>query len=260
MHGVRLVLAYDGTDFAGWQVQPGQRTVQSVLEKAVQSMCGEFQRVRGSGRTDAGVHALGLVVGFDSPRDIPPRGWRLGLNSRLPDDVRVQRAEPCEVGYNPRYDALSKHYRYLLQLAPSANPLLRHRAWHVAEAGQLDQDAMGEAAVALTGTHDFRAFRSADDDRPNSTRTLHRLDLVQGFAGDPDLLALDVVGDAFMKNMVRILAGTLVEVGRGRLSAQDVREMLHAGADRSMAGQTAPAHGLTLVSVELGRKALSDGT
>ena len=254
MHGVRLVVAYDGTDFAGWQVQPKQRTVQLALEKACADMCGSPVRVRGSGRTDAGVHALGLVVAFDSPRDIDPRGWRLGLNTRLPDDVRVQSAEPCEVGYNPRYDALRKHYRYLLHDGPAVNPLLRHRAWHLGDSPALDWPALRDAASRLQGTHDFRAFRSSDDDRPNSTRTLHRLELVSGHAGDPNLHALEVEGDAFMKNMVRILAGTLVEVARGRLQAGDMDTLLGPDAERSRSGQTAPAHGLTLVSVTLGRK------
>jgi tRNA pseudouridine38-40 synthase len=252
-HGVCLVVAYDGSDFAGYQVQPHARTVQALLEDAAASMTGHPVRVRAAGRTDAGVHALGQVVAFDSARDISARGFMLGLNRVLPDDLRVQRVARCAPGYNPRFEALAKTYRYLAQLGEQQNPLLRNRAYHLARYPTLDFQAMRAAAAQLVGTHDFRAFRSADDARENSVRTLYSIELLTQYTGDPTLFAIEVRGTAFMKNMVRILAGTLIDIGRGRPNMRDVPQMLGPEAPRLYAGHTAPAHGLTLVNVELGR-------
>lgn len=249
-----LVVAYDGAELAGYQLQPGPRTVQGELERALEIMTGRPTRVRAAGRTDAGVHALGQVVAFDSPRAIHARGFVLGLNRLLPPDVRVQRAAACPVGYNPRYEALAKTYRYLLKLGEVENPLLRHRAYQLVKSPVLDLASMRSAADALIGTHDFRAFRGADDRRENSTRTLYAIELRSGYADDPTLIAIDVRGTAFMRNMVRILAGTLVDVGRARIPLARVPSMLGPDSTRERAGHTAPAHGLTLVEVELGRQ------
>jgi tRNA pseudouridine38-40 synthase len=256
-YGVRLVVAYDGTDFFGFQRQLSARTVQLELEKAAEKLAGHPVSVRGAGRTDAGVHALGQVVSFDAARLIPARGWRAGLNAHLPDDLRVQSAEACAPGYAPRFDAMGKHYRYLVQHGEVKNPLLRERAWQLGRPQPLNLAAVHSAAVQLVGRHDFRAFRASDDIRPNTVRTIERLDVVEGFLGDPTLLAFDVHGDAFMKNMVRIIVGTLIDVGRGRRKLADVPRMIGPGAERVMTGLTAPAHGLTLVHVRLGRIALS---
>lgn len=256
--GVRLVVAYDGTEFHGFQLQaPGLRSVQGALEEAAQRMAGHPVRVRGAGRTDAGVHALGQVVAFDSAKPISERGWMLGLNTYLPDDVRIQRAEACAAGYNPRFDAVAKHYRYLLQAGEAKDPLLRNRAWQLGSAKFLDIAKMREAAKLLTGRHDYRAFRASDDVRPSTERTLWSIELRESWSEAPSLLAIDVRGNAFMKHMVRILSGTLVDVGFGRIPLERVPHMLGAEADRTCAGQTAPSHGLTLVSVELGRSALT---
>jgi len=257
LHGVRLVVAYDGTDFCGFQKQAGQRTVQEDLERAAAQMAGHPVQIKAASRTDSGVHALGQVVAFDSRRAIPARGWMLGLHAHLPDDVRVQSASACAPGYNPRFDSLGKRYRYLLQLGEAKNPLLRHRAWQLGHI-RVNPERMREAAQHLEGTHDFVAFRSADDERESTVRTLWSVAVLEGFADDPSLLALVVHGNAFMKNMVRIIAGTLVAVGRGRLKPNDMLGLLGPGADRAGAGDTAPAHGLTLLEVELGRLALQN--
>lgn len=255
LHGVRLVLAYDGTDFCGFQKQSGQRTVQEDLERAAERMAGHPVQVKAASRTDSGVHALGQVVAFDSRRMIPARGWMLGLHAHLPDDIRVQSASLCEAGYNPRFDSLGKRYRYVIQLGEAKNPLLRRRAWQLGHI-RVDPAAMREAAQHLEGTHDFAAFRSADDERKGTVRTLWSVAVLEGHADDPSLLAIVVHGNAFMKNMVRILAGTLVAVGRGRFRPSHMLDLLASGADRAHAGDTAPAHGLTLLDVELGRLAL----
>jgi tRNA pseudouridine38-40 synthase len=265
-NGVRLVVAYDGTGFHGWARQPGIRTVQGTLETAIATMAGHAVEVRGAGRTDRGVHAIGQVAAFDAARAIPAHGWLRGLNQALPDDVAVREAHACAPGYQPRFDAIDKTYRYLLLIDAERDPLLRHRAWRLpprlwhreradapAPAERLDLAAMREAASYLIGTHDFRAFRAADDDRLETTRTLHAIDIEPGTGGDPRLVGITVRGSAFMKNMVRILSGTLLEVGRGHLAPSAIPSLLTAGATRSEAGPTAPAEGLTLLEVRLGR-------
>jgi tRNA pseudouridine38-40 synthase len=271
MYGVRLTVAYDGTEFAGFQRQPDVRTVQSVLEEAIAKIVQHTVVVRGAGRTDAGVHAEGQVVAFDTSRSLSPRRWLLALNRYLPVDAAVQDVAPCDLEYNPRFDALHKTYRYLFHLGLARDPLLHNRAWHLTRGGprrsddalpgtlarELDMDSMRAACVRLVGTHPFGAFRAADDIRENTHRTVHRCELISGWSGRDTLFALEVQGSAFMKNMVRILAGTLIAVGRGQLSVDGVSALLQPGATRSRFSDTAPAHGLTLVRVKLGRRSLA---
>jgi tRNA pseudouridine38-40 synthase len=258
---VRLVLAYDGTDFAGFASQQGQRTVQGVVAAAATRVCRHEVVVRGASRTDAGVHAEGQVAAFASARELEPKRWRMALNRYLPADVAVREAACCEPSYEPRFDARDKTYRYLFNLAEVRNPLRRHYAWHLgryaAKRGRrglaLDLGAMRGACERLSGTHDFRAFRAAADTRAVTVRTLLRVSLQESYSGDPALLALEVQGNAFMLNMVRIIAGTLIDVGRGRLTLDRLSALLSAQGERNGAGMTAPAHGLTLVAVNLGR-------
>jgi len=265
VYGVRIRVAYDGTRFNGWQVQPGQRTVQEELERAVEQIAGERYRVFGCSRTDSGVHALGQVAAFDTPRQIEMFKWVRGLNGGLPQDVAVLSAEPCEAGYNPRYHSTGKTYRYLLHLGPIRDPLLTGRAWHLGPrrarsvgaypkdpADWLDVEAMRAAAEAFVGTHDFRAFKTSRDPREQTVRTLTRVDVIERFADRDDLLAIEVRGTAFLHNMVRILVGTLVEVGRDKRAPAEIAEVIAAG-DRAGAGETAPPDGLYLVEIELGR-------
>lgn len=258
MTGILLTVAYDGTAFSGWARQPEQRTVQGTLESAVAQMNGEQVIVRGASRTDAGVHALGQAAAFDAARDIPASGWLLGLNAALPDDLAVRAAREVPDGYSPRFDTANKLYRYLLCVDDVRDPLLRHRAWHLGSRVRgkslrpLDVAAMRRAATHLVGTHDFRAFRAADDEGKTTVRTILSFDVVEGHIGDPRLVALEVRGTAFMKNMVRILAGTLVDVGTGG-RGEDLSELLGEHAVRKDAGLTAPPDGLTLVEVRLGR-------
>jgi tRNA pseudouridine38-40 synthase len=260
-HGVRLVVAYDGTDFAGFASQQGQRTVQGVLWAAATRVCRHELVVRGASRTDSGVHAEGQVAAFATTRELDPKRWRLALNRYLPADVAVREAAACQPDYEPRFDARDKTYRYLFNLAEVRDPLKRHYAWHLgryaAKRGRrglaLDLPAMRLACERLAGTHDFRAFRAAADTRAVTVRTLMRVSLEEAYSGDPALLALEVRGNAFMLNMVRIIAGTLIDVGRGRLSLEQLSALLSASGERQGAGMTAPAYGLTLVAVNLGR-------
>lgn len=270
-YGVRLTLAYDGTDFAGFQRQPEARTIQGTLDAAIERIAGHAVLSRGASRTDAGVHAEGQVVAFATTRELEPHRWMLAINRYLPADVAVQAAESCKPDYEPRFDAVDKTYRYLFYLGPARHPLWARRVWHlgrdVARARRsaargnpsdvLDFDAMQRTAANLVGHHDFAAFRAADDTRERTMRTLHDVRLMPSYQSQPGLLAFEVRGSAFMKNMVRILAGTLVAVGRGKLTPEQVRGLLEPGQVRSPYAETAPAQGLTLIEITLGRTAAS---
>jgi tRNA pseudouridine38-40 synthase len=267
MHGVCLCLGYDGTDFHGWQAQPGLRTVQGMVEEAIDEMGIEHSQVRGCSRTDAGVHALGQIASFAAAIEVPREGWISGLNARLPEDIVIHDARACYRRYNPRFHAAHKRYRYLIRCGPRRDPMIRRQAWQLGPSGMrkdvgtrgvrvedyLDVDAMHAAAAFFVGEHDFRAFRQSGDQREIVVREMFEVSLFPGWGGRPDLLAVEVVGNSFMKNMVRIMVGTLVDIGRGRLMPDAVPAMLDEGADRSDAGQTAPAHGLTLVEIALAR-------
>jgi tRNA pseudouridine38-40 synthase len=267
-HGVRLTLAYDGTEFAGFQRQPETRTVQGVLEAALERITQQPVQTRGASRTDAGVHAEGQVVAFTTARELPPERWLKAINRYLPGDVAVQAAVSCAPDYDPRFDSVEKTYRYLFYLGLARHPLWARRVWHLgrdvtraqrmAERSGvarpvLDFEAMQRTAAGMVGRHDFAAFRAADDTRERTERTLFGVELLPDYSGQPGLLALEVRGDAFMKNMVRIIAGTLIAVGRGKLTPDQVRVLLTPGQTRSAYSETAPAQGLTLVRMKLGR-------
>jgi tRNA pseudouridine38-40 synthase len=242
-YGVLLEVAYDGTEFHGWATQPGARTVEDTLRGAVLALDPTASRLRGTSRTDAGVHAEGQLVAFDTGRDIPARGWTLGLNQHLPEDVAVRAARPVPLGFSPRFASRGKRYRYRVLADEVRDPRWRTRAWRVSD---VDATAMAREGEAAVGTHDFAAFRSAGDERATTVRTLKRVAVEAG--SDPRILSVVVEGDAFLYNMVRILVGTMVDVGRGRLPAGAVARALEA-RERRLAGITAPAHGLVLEHV-----------
>jgi tRNA pseudouridine38-40 synthase len=241
---VRLVLEYDGTDLCGWQRQENGPSVQQHLEDALARMTGAATPTVGASRTDAGVHALGQVASFETTARIPCDGFRLGLNSMLPPSIAVLAADEPPPGFHPRFSATGKHYRYSLLTRSSRSPLLRQRAWH-RPGVRLDLAAMRETAAYLIGERDFSAFRAAGC---TARTTIRRIDEIAIQETGPDRLDIDVRGNAFLRNMVRILVGTLVEVGDGRFEPMQVAEIVKSG-DRTRAGQTAPAHGLCLVEV-----------
>ncbi|HTS79693.1 MAG TPA: tRNA pseudouridine(38-40) synthase TruA [Myxococcaceae bacterium] len=245
MPRVRLTLEYDGTEFVGWQRQPNGRSVQEVLETALAELLGSKLTTAAAGRTDAGVHALGQVVAFDAPRVLPAKAYVRGLSDLLPVDLAVVAADEVPADFDPRRWATGKRYRYLISRRPSRAPLLRRTHWEVFP--PLEVEAMQLAARALVGTHDFSSFRAADCEAPHPRRTLRELELLP--VGD--ILRIEVEGTAFLKHMVRNVVGSLVEVGRGRRAPEWVAEVL-AAKDRTLAGPTAPAHGLTLVEVTYG--------
>jgi len=253
----RLHLAYDGTAFHGWQRQdpPGQepqRTVQGSLEQALAVVFGALVRTQGASRTDAGVHAKDQVVAFSAESRIPIDRLAAAINARLPDDMQVLSAHAAPDGFDPSIHCASKGYRYRIRPAAgrtSPVPLFdRHFVFHTFHA--LDLDAMQQAAGAFEGTHDFLAVTCADHGRESTIRTVNTCRVARVGAHD---LAIDVAGPGFLYNMVRIIAGTLVEVGRGRVPPGLVPDIL-ASLDRGRAGPTLPAHGLTLEWTHLGER------
>jgi tRNA pseudouridine38-40 synthase len=240
----RMTVEYDGTDFAGWQRQDNAPTVQATIEDALATMTGAPTAIRGAGRTDAGVHALGQVAHFDSDANIPPHGYARGLNSILPRTIAIRDVQPAAPDFDARFSAHQKLYRYSIWTAESRSPLRDRYVWHLRR--KLAVDEMQRAADALVGKHDFAAFRAADCERKTTVRTVARLAIARP---ENELVTVEVEADAFLKNMVRIIVGTLVEVGYGKRGADDVQRILD-GRDRRAAGVTAPAQGLVLVHVD----------
>lgn len=243
MRNLKLTFSYDGTDFNGWQTQPGVRTVQETLEGAVVKVTGEPRvRANASGRTDAGVHALGQVANVLTASALPAaKLWR-AINAHLPDDVVVRTCEDAPATFDANRDAVRKLYRYVIHDGPAASPFLRRYCCRSRQ--PLDAAAMARAAVALTGRHDFRCFETEWPNRASSVRTITRLAVSR--AGEH--VWFDVEADGFLYNMVRAIAGTLMNVGRGYWPEGQVAAILEAG-DRTRAGPTAPAQGLYLVRV-----------
>ena len=242
MRNLRILIEYDGTDFHGWQRQPGLRTVQACLEEAIQTMTGEAIAIRGAGRTDAGVHAAGQVASFALAANIPEAGLLRGLNSFLPADIAILDVREAPADFDARFSARGKIYRYTVWNHTVRSPRHARTAWHVRRT--LDMAAMRQAAAALVGEHDFRAFRASDCERRTTRRLVRRLDVDRQGA----LLTFDVEATAFLKNMVRILVGTLVDIGRGQLGPDAIARMFETG-DRAAGGITAPPQGLTLLRV-----------
>jgi len=250
MAGVLLTVAYDGRPFSGFAPQPARRTVAGELLGALRAVDPSIRELRGASRTDAGVHARGQRVAFDSALDIPARGWALGLARHLPAEIAVRRAAVVDEGFTPRFASRGKHYRYLVLCDPARDPFLEGRAWRLAAFARKEslERARHEASLAV-GTHDFAGFRARADQRTNTVRTLHAVDVAPD-PSDPRLYRIDVEGDAFLHNMVRILVGTMADVGRGRLEPGAIAAAL-SSRDRRVAGTTAPAHGLVLEQVHL---------
>ena len=265
MRFLRLTLAYDGTAYAGWQVQPGQPTVQQALEDAIEKVTGQRTRVLASGRTDAGVHALGQVVGWRTESHLTNEVLRRALNAELPRDIAISDVADAPEGFHAIRDALRKRYRYVIHDGSIRDVFALGYCWHYRH-GQLDVPAMQRAARCLVGKHDFASFQTTGSERESTVRTVFDLSIDrkrlgqsragQGIARKGDCLVLEIEADGFLYNMVRAIVGTLVEVGRGAQPESWVEQVLNA-TDRRKAGPNAPPEGLYLVWVEYERKAES---
>lgn len=255
MRNLRLDIAYDGTDFCGWQRQPDQDTIQGRIEAAIERITGTSVNLTGSGRTDAGVHAAGQVANFKTHSPIPPVNLKRALNNTLPDAIRILRAEEAPPGFHARYSAAAKLYRYRILQAEVCPPYLARFVCHYP--GRLERKRIERAAQWLEGEHDFTSFASTGDalgedagekgQSPFAVRTIFSSKAI--WNAPLALLTYEVRGNGFLRHMVRTLAGTLIEVGRGAIDPEDIPAILEA-KDRSKAGPTAPARGLWLARVE----------
>ena len=241
----RLIVEYDGTAYCGWQRQINGPSVQQELEEALARLTGETVSVTGSSRTDAGVHAMGLCAHFDSATRIPADKIAFALNTMLPPDIRIRESSAAPEGFHARYAACGKVYRYSFYNSRHDCAIGRQYAAHVPV--ELDEKLMHEEAQALVGTHDFAAFAASGSVAKSTVRTIYRVKVTRS----GDHVTLDVLGDGFLYNMVRIIAGTLMEIGTGKRAPGAIRAAIETG-DRLALGQTAPAKGLTLMRVLYG--------
>ncbi len=242
---IRLTVSYDGSSYSGWQRQINAPSIQQTLEKSLISLTGEPLGITGASRTDAGVHALGQVAHFDSNASIPPEKYSFALNTRLPSDIRVTDSQLVSPGFHARYSAQGKTYRYQIHNSPHSSALYRNQRAHVAL--PLNVDAMRKASLAILGEHDFRAFAAAGSEAKFTTRDIQSVVVTQ----QGDLIEIMVAGRSFLYNMVRILVGTMIYIGLGKLPETALAKALETG-DRLDLGITAPAHGLTLMEVRYG--------
>ncbi len=243
MKRVRLIVAYDGTNYHGWQIQDNGITIESELNRCLSALLGEEIQVIGASRTDSGVHALGNVAVFDTESRMPAEKISYALNQRLPEDIRIQKSEEVSADWHPRYCDSRKTYEYRIYRGEFPMPVKRLYSYFTYR--PLDVDKMREAAAYLVGEHDFKSFCQTGAQVESTVRTIHSLEVEEQGAD----LIIRVCGSGFLYNMVRIIAGTLLEAGQGKRTPQSMADVL-AAKNRSAAGPTAPACGLTLIKYE----------
>jgi tRNA pseudouridine38-40 synthase len=245
-----LVVAYDGTNYAGWQIQVNQPTIQSTLELALSKLCPDPVTVIGSGRTDSGVHAIGQVARCCLPSwRASPEALRAAINSHLPRDIAITGIREVPETFHPIRDCLGKRYRYQLQLGGAHDPFLYRYCWHLTQ--RLDLDSMRQGAALLVGRHDFAGFQATGSERKTTVRDVRELSIVveRESMAHGDFVAIEIEANGFLYNMVRNIVGTLVEVGRRKQAPEWVQRVL-VSKNRMLAGPTAPAHGLLLQRVD----------
>lgn len=240
---VRLIVAYDGTNYHGWQVQKNGITIESELNRCLTELLQEPIEVIGASRTDAGVHALGNVAVFDTQARMPAEKISYALNQRLPEDIRIQKSEEVDADWHPRYCDSRKTYEYRIYRGEFPMPLKRLYTLHIYY--NVDLEKMREAAKYFVGEHDFKSFCQVGAQVKSTVRTVYDVSIIEEGAD----LVIRVTGGGFLYNMVRIMAGTLLEVGKGKIEPSQIPEIIQT-KDREAAGPTAPAHGLTLIKYE----------
>ena len=243
MKRVKIVVAYDGTNYHGWQIQPNEVSVEEIINNKLSELTGEEIKIIGASRTDAGVHAMGNVAVFDTESRIPGEKFSYALNQRLPEDIRVQSSEEVTQDFHPRYCDCCKTYRY--QILNAEFPIPTQRLYSHFIYYDLDVKAMRQAAQYLVGEHDFKSFCSSKTSVEDTVRTIYDVKITS----DDQMISIFVKGNGFLYNMVRIIAGTLIEVGLGRKQPEEIKEILKQ-QDRQIAGPTAPAKGLTLMQID----------
>ncbi len=244
---VKLIIEYDGNNYSGWQRQQNADSVQSEIEKGLFKLTGKNITIHSAGRTDTNVHALGQVCHFDIDETIPAHRLAMAINTKIPFDIRIISSKRAADDFHSRYDSIAKHYLYRIINRKRPLALDRHRAWQVVKS--LDIKLMKKGAVYLLGEHDFAAFMAAHSQIENTLRTINNVTINQ----ENDEIIIDIIGNGFLRNMVRIIAGTLVNIGIGKNKPEDMENII-ISKDRNKAGITAPGYGLYLVSVGYDRK------
>jgi tRNA pseudouridine38-40 synthase len=244
MRNIKLIIEYDGTNYCGWQVQENGPSIQEEIEKALKVITGETIRINGSGRTDSGVHAKGQAANFTTDSTIPQEKFACALNGLLPRDITIKESKEMPIDFHARYNAVGKRYSYLIINSKFPSALLRNYAYHINYCERLDIDRIEKAAQYFIGTYDFSGFMAAGSKVANTVRTIYELSVKK----EKDLICFNYKGNGFLYNMVRIITGTLIYTGIGKIDPEDIKGII-LSKDRKRAGITVPAHGLYLDEV-----------
>ena len=243
MRNIKLTIEYDGRDFNGWQKQPNKLNIQGEIEEAIATITGEEIQLTASGRTDAGVHAIGQVANFKTNSNLPTQKFIVAINSKIKKSLRIKKAEEVEIDYHRRYNFMRKTYRYIIDNSEYGSAIYRKLEYHISQ--KLDIEKMKQAISYFEGEHDFKAFKSSGTSSKSSVRKIFKAQVIQ----QGHRIIIELTGNGFLYNMVRIISGTIVDVGLGKIRPEDISNII-LEKDRQKAGKTLPAHGLYLVSVE----------
>ena len=243
MRNIKLTIEYDGKDFKGWQKQPNKLNIQGEIERAIENITGEKVELIASGRTDAGVHAMGQVANFKTSSNISIEKIPIAINSQVKNSIRIQKAEEVDEKFHSRYNCKKKTYRYVIDNSKYGSAIYRNMAYHMPI--PLNIEEMKKAIKYFEGEHDFKSFKSSGTSSKSSIRTIYSANIVK----EGTNIGIDLTGNGFLYNMVRIISGTLLDVGLGKIKAEDIPKIIEA-KDRKKAGKTLPAHGLILLMVE----------
>ena len=243
MRNIKLTIEYDGKDFNGWQKQPSKLNIQGEIERAIKDITGEEVELNASGRTDAGVHALGQVANFKTNSNITIEKFPIALNTKLKRSIRILSAEEVEENFHSRYNCKKKTYRYVINNSENGTAIYRNLEYNFSQ--KLDIEKMKEAAQYFIGEHDFKGFKASGTSSKSSVRTIYKAEVSR----QNERIIIELTGNGFLYNMVRIISGTLIEVGIGKILPEEIPEIIKSG-DRERAGKTLPPQGLYLVKVE----------
>ncbi len=243
MRNIKLTIEYDGKDFGGWQKQPNKLNIQGEIERAIKSITGEDVELIASGRTDAGVHAVGQVANFKTNSNIEIDKIPIAINSQVKNSIRIKNAEEVDLNFHSRYNCKKKTYRYIIDNSKYGTAIYRNICYHMPI--KLDVEEMKKAVKYFEGEHDFKAFKSSGTSSKSSVRIIYSANAIT----EGDNIAIDLTGNGFLYNMVRIIAGTLLDVGLGKIKADEIPEIIES-KDRNRAGKTLPPQGLMLLGVE----------
>lgn len=243
MRNIKLTIEYDGKDFNGWQKQPNKLNIQGEIERAIKCITGEEVDLIASGRTDAGVHSLGQIANFKTQSKLPIEKFAIAINSQVKNSIRIINAEEVDENFHSRYSCKQKTYRYIINNTPYGSAVYRNLEYHMPV--KLDAQKMKKAVKYFEGEHDFKAFKSSGTSSKSSVRTIYKAELKE----EDGRIIIELTGNGFLYNMVRIIAGTLVDVGLNKINPNSIPGIIKQG-DRTKAGKTLPPHGLYLVKVE----------